>query len=289
VLVAVACSPNHPETIGSGSIAVVAAFYPIQAAAVAIGGAQVRVTNLTGPGVEPHDLELTPDAVEAIQSADLVLYLGEGFQPAVEDAVADAGGVAVDLLDHLPTLAPPAGAEEGLAIDPHVWLDPSIYAAMGEEIRTALGDVAPQHSEEFAANAASFTHDLTALNDAFTAGLAHCARHLIVTNHAAFGYLAAAYGLQQQAISGTAPDAEPSAERIAQLKELVENEGVTTVFTEELVAPDVADTLADEAGVQTAVLYTIEGLTPDEQAAGENYDSLMRKNLATLEDALGCS
>lgn len=286
-----ACSPNEGGPSGSsGSITVVAAFYPIQAAAEAVGGDLVDVINLTGPGVEPHDLELTPDDVEEIQAADVVLYLGEGFQPAVEDAIPDARGVVVDLLADLPTVAPPpTEAEEGLTVDPHVWLDPTLYAAMTEEIESTLSGLAPDDAGTFQSNARTFEAGLSTLDEDFSAGLADCSQHLIVTNHAAFGYLAAAYGLSQQAISGLAPDAEPSAERIAELKDLVEQEGVTTIFTEELVAPDVAETLANEAGVQTRVLYTLEGLTADEQAAGENYDSLMRKNLATLEQALDCS
>jgi zinc transport system substrate-binding protein len=284
-----ACSRNEPFG-SSDAISVVAAFYPVQVAAEAVGGDLVDVANLTAPGVEPHDLELTPDAVEQIQSADLVLFLGAGFQPAVQDAIPDAGGVAVDLLSHLPTVPPPPSeAEEGLTVDPHVWLDPMLYAGMVDEIETALAELAPDNAGTFRTNASAFDAGLSKLDDDFSAGLATCSQHLIVTNHAAFGYLADAYGLSQEAISGLAPDAEPSAQRIAELKDLVERDGVTTIFTEELVAPNVAETLANEAGVQTRVLYTLEGLTADEEAAGENYESLMRKNLATLEEALGCS
>ena len=111
----------------------------------------------------------------------------------------------------------------------------------------------------------------------------------MVTNHAAFGYLADEYGLTQEAIAGLAPDAEPSAQRLAELKDLVEQQGVTTIFTEDLVSPKVAQTLAEEAGVRTAVLHTIEGLTDDEVAAGADYGSQMRDNLSTLRAALGCS
>jgi zinc transport system substrate-binding protein len=174
-------------------------------------------------------------------------------------------------------------------VDPHVWLDPELYGELVGEVDTALTKLAPTDASTFHANAAALEDDLSSLDRDYAAGLAHCARDVIVTNHAAFGYLAAHYGLTQEAISGLAPDAEPSAARLAQLRTLVEREGVTTIFTEELVPPDVAETLANEAGVQTRVLATIEGLTAEEQAAGDTYDSLMRQNLATLEAALGCS
>ncbi len=287
---ATSCSPSGTSNPGSSDrIEVVAAFYPVQEAAERVGGDLVRVTNLTAPGVEPHDLELAPDQVEAIATADLVLYLGDGFQPAVQDAIGDAQGLTVDLLAAMPTIPPPSGSEIGLEVDPHVWLDPVLYAKMIDEVRAGLAKVAPHRASTFQANADRFTEEVSGIADAYRAGLANCERSLIVTNHAAFGYLASEYGLTQQAISGLAPDAEPSAQRLAQLKDLVDQQGVTTIFTEDLVSPKVAQTLADEAGVQTAVLHTLEGLTQDELAAGDDYGSQMRANLSTLEAALGCS
>jgi len=304
LLACVACPSNHGATGQSGagtpgsptaspvpiSLHVVASFYPLQEAAQQVGGARVDVTNLTAPGVEPHDLELTPDDVEAIATADVVLYLGQGFQPAIQDAVGDAEGTAVDLLAGLATLPPPPGTDAtGSTVDPHVWLDPLLYASLVGQVATAFGEADPAHAAYYRANGDAFTRELATLNGEFREGLRHCRSDLIVTNHAAFGYLADAYGLRQEAISGLSPDAEPSADRLASLKDLVQREGVTTIFTEELVSPKVAETLAAEAGVSTAVLHTIEGLTPDEVAAGETYLSLMRENLQTLEVALGCS
>jgi zinc transport system substrate-binding protein len=272
------------------TLSVVTAFYPLQEAAERVGGDRVEVTNLTPAGVEPHDLELTPQAVADIQSADVVFYLGDGFQPAVADAVEGAEGVAVDLLAGLPTVDPPEGvAEPGLGVDPHVWLDPALYARMVTGVERALAQTDPSGASTYRSNAASFTAELERLGDAFEAGLGRCERNVIVTSHAAFGYLTAAYGLSQASISGLAPDAEPSAERLAELTDVVRREGVTTVFTEDLVSPKVAETLATEAGVTTAVLHTLEGLTVDEQAAGADYGSQMRENLRRLQVALGCS
>jgi zinc transport system substrate-binding protein len=268
---------------------VVAAFYPVDEAARRVGGDLVDVTNLTAPGVEPHDLELAPDQAEAIATADVVLYLGEGFQPAVQDAIGDAEGRTVDLLAGLPTVEPPSGSQVGLTVDPHVWLDPSLYARMVDEVRTAFSQASPEHASTFRSKADAFTREIGSLADEYAAGLAHCERSLLVTNHAAFGYLAAAYGLTQESISGLAPDAEPSAQRLAELKTLVEQDGVTTVFTEDLVSPKVAQALAEEAGVRTAVLHTLEGLSDEEAAAGADYGSQMRENLSTLRVALGCS
>jgi zinc transport system substrate-binding protein len=228
--------------------------------------------------------------VEAIDTADVVIYLGSGFQPAVDDAIDEASGRVVDGLSGAEALPPPPGeAGEGLAFDPHVWLDPSRYRDIVDRIAVALERADPADRAAFRANAVAYDRRLMELDRSFADGLAHCQRHLIVTNHAAFGYLAAAYGLQQQAISGLAPDAEPGPDRLAELGDLVRRDGVTTIFTEDLVSPEVADTLADEAGVGTAVLHTLEGLTDAERSAGEGYLSLMEENLTTLRRALDCA
>jgi zinc transport system substrate-binding protein len=272
-----------------GQASVVVSFYPLAFAAERIGGDCVSVTNLTPAGVEPHDLELTPDAVEAIATADVVLYFGGGFQPAIEDAVRDAEGHAVDVLDVVSTV-PAEGeeAEEGLAVDPHVWLDPNLFEAIVVATAEALAGTGIPSSCDLSGSAEALSSDVTALDAAFRAGLTGCDDDVIVTTHAAFGYLAAAYGLRQEAISGLEPQVEPSARRLAELKAFVEREGINTIFTEELVSPDVAETLAAEAGVNTSVLFTIEGLTDEEVVAGDDYLSLMRENLDALRTALGC-
>jgi zinc transport system substrate-binding protein len=283
------CSGPADEPDGEGALSVVTSFYPLAFASERIGGDCVEVTNLTPPGVEPHDLELTPDGVEAIATADVVLYLGGGFQPAVEDALDETQGRTVDLLDHVPTLP---GAEEGEGaptVDPHVWLDPSRFATIAGEIEAALTESRVPETCDVARRGVAFRGELEALDERFREGLADCERDVIVTSHAAFGYLADAYGLLQDAISGLEPDTEINARRMAEIRDIVRREHVTTIFTEELVAPDVAETIAQETGADTAVLATIEGLTDEEASAGQDYLSLMEGNLDALRAALGCA
>jgi zinc transport system substrate-binding protein len=271
-------------------IQIVASFYPLAEAAEKVGGSFVHVDNLTAPGVEPHDLELTPGQIEAIDTADVVLYLGGGFQPAVEDALADASGIVVDASEPLRSLPVPEGeSDAALTADPHVWLDPTLYLRIVESVGAAIARADPDHAQASDANTETFVRQLRGLDAEYRSGLADCSRDLIVTNHAAFGYLAARYGLTQEPISGLSPEAEPTPQRIADLKELVEREGVTTIFTEELLSPEVAETLAQETGATTAVLNPLESLTPDEAVAGADYVSVMQDNLATLRTALGCA
>jgi zinc transport system substrate-binding protein len=279
------------SAVEDGRVSVVASFYPLAEAASKVGGDLVSVQNLTPPGVEPHDLELAPDDIEAIATADVIVYLGGGFQPAVEDALAEAEhAVTVDALNAVATNAAPASeAEEGLTVDPHVWLDPARYGEIVRAVADALKEADPANEATYASNAQAYIAEVAALDEEFRTGLSDCERTTIVTSHEAFGYLADAYGLTQVGILGLSPEAEPDPRRLAELRDLVEREGVTTIFAEELVSPKVAETLASEAGVQVAVLNPIESLTDAQEKEGEDYLSLMRENLDTLRKALDCA
>jgi zinc transport system substrate-binding protein len=275
--VALAGAGCATATGAKGRRSVVAAFYPLAFAAERIGGAKVDVTNLTPPGAEPHDIELTPRSVAEIQSADVVLYLSHDFQPAVQQAVGGASGRRVDLLDGI-SLRSGVGDEAGKA-DPHVWLDPQLYARVVERIGAVLGR--PRRARALAGR-------VLALDRLYRAGLAHCARRNFVTSHAAFGYLAARYRVHQEPITGVDPESEPSPQRLQSLIELVRREHIHTVFFERLVSAKLADTIARDAGAHARVLDPIEGLTPAEQDEGATYFTLMRQNLAALKAALGC-
>jgi zinc transport system substrate-binding protein len=272
-------------------VRVVGAFYPVAYAAERVGGGRVQVTNLTPAGAEPHDLELTPKQIDAVLDADVVFDLGHRFQPAVEKAAEERDGPTVTLLDRLPIHAGSKTVAEGdpSALDPHVWLDPVLMQAIVQQVRTALTKADPEGRTVYARNADTFEHQLQALDQRYRTGLAKCAIHDIVTSHEAFGYLAKRYGLRQQGVAGLSPDAEPDAKRIAQLTDLVKRDHIKVVFTETLVSPRIADTLAREAGVRTDVLDPLEGLTDSAIAQGANYVTVMNANLAKLRKALDCA
>jgi zinc transport system substrate-binding protein len=271
---ALAACGNSVEggSTGSGKETVVAAFYPLAFAASEIGGDSVDVKNLTPPGAEPHDLEVSPQDVAEVRDADLVLLLGHGFQPQLEDAAGNADNVAL-LLDT-------PGLEVHSNQDPHVWLDPVRYAQVVERIGQLLGKRAAAKELE---------KRLADLDAEYRVGLAHCTRHEIVTSHEAFAYLAERYGLEQIAITGLSPEAEPEPGKLQDVVDLVRERGVTTVYFETLVSPRIAETVARETGAKTAVLDPIEGLTEEEASKGEDYFSLMRANLSSLRAGLECS
>jgi zinc transport system substrate-binding protein len=282
------CESVNKSAEVTDSPMVVTTFYPLEEAARRVGGDATKVENLTPPGVEPHDLELTSDDLMALTEADVVVYMDSGFQPAVEAAIPDVRGSLVDGLAGQDLLPPPGGEGE-LAVDPHIWLDPMRFAAVVRTVAEALSEQDPEQAGTYRSNARRFVDELESLDREFAKGLEDCRTRVIVTNHAAFGYLAHAYGLRQESISGLTPESEPVAERLAELVRMVEENGVTTIFTEELLPPDIAETLASEAGVSVHVLFTIEGLDEEQQAAGEDYLSLMRANLHSLRSALDCA
>jgi zinc transport system substrate-binding protein len=294
-LVVAGCGDDDTAS-ASGGPTVLASFYPLAYVAERLAAPDGIVENLTQPGVEPHDLELTGQQVGSIADADLVLYL-HGFQPAVDEAVeqnADDHSLDVaETVDLLPAAEEESHEEEdgdhegGLEGDPHVWLDPGNLAAISQAVADELAEIVPDRANAVQDRADELIAELNALDEDFESGLAQCERRVFVTSHEAFGYLADRYDLEQVGISGLSPDAEPSPARLAEVQEVVRAEGVTTIFYETLVSPKVAETMAEDLGLATAVLDPIEGLTDD--SADEDYVTLMRANLDALRKANGCS
>ena len=283
-----ACSGSGETASSGSSLQVTAAFYPLQYIAQRIGGDAVDVTSLTPPGAEPHDLELTPQALAELQESDLVVHLS-GFQPAVDEAVDQTSeAVAIDAADSadLTHAAEKHSEEEQGSTDPHFWLDTDRLSDVAAAVAEAMTQAHPRGAEEFAENLAGLRRDLDDLHQEYAAGLAECSVTSLVTAHESFGYLAQRYGMAQVGIAGLSPDTEPEPQQLAFVADLVEREGVQTIYTETLVSPAVAQTVADETGAQTAVLDPLEGVTDD--SAGSDYLSVMRANLKALRAGQDC-
>ena len=286
LLVAAAGCGTAPGARGRKTV--VAAFYPLAFAAERAGGTTADVKNLTPPGTEPHDIELTPREVAEVQEADVVLYLTHGFQPAVEQAVAGATGKRLDVLSGI-GLRRGVGDEAGKS-DPHVWLDPVLMSQLVGEVERGLAAADPKGAATYQKNTQALQDQLAALDARYRERLTGCARTLLVTSHEAFGYLATRYGLHQQGVAGLSPDQEPDPARLGELAQLARDQGVTTVFTEETVSPRIAQTLArDAGGLRTEVLSPLESLSKKERADKADYFSLMDANLEKLATALGCA
>lgn len=282
-LLAAGCATR---TNASGRPEIVAAFYPLAWLAGQVAGPDATVRDLTKPGAEPHDLELTPRQVIEVGESELAFYV-RGVQPAVDKAVHEhARKHSLDATTVVKTLpAPQDEAGSGLP-DPHLWLDPARFAAVAIALGDRLARIDSRNAAGYRARARQVGARLAALDGEFRTGLHGCGLKDIITSHSAFGYLADRYGLRQVGVTGLDPQTEPSPQRIAQLTGLVRRTKATTVFTETLASPKTADTLAREAGVRTEVLDPVEGVKP---GSGDDYFSIMHRDLATLRSALECS
>jgi zinc transport system substrate-binding protein len=286
------CGSGDPSAASSGKVEVVAAFYPFAFIAQQVGGDDVTVVNLTKPGAEPHDLELTPRQVTAISEADLAIYL-KGFQPSVDEAIQQnkpAHMLEVSTVVPLTRPAPPEEAEGESpnqahpSGDPHIWLDPTKLATVARAVGDQLAAADARHTAGFRARAAALATRLDGLDADLSAGLKNCRQRAFVTSHAAFGYFAERYGLEQIAIAGISPEEEPAPARIQEIQREVKDHDITTIFFETLVSPDLAETIARDTGATTAVLDPIEGI---KDPTRDDYFSVMRANLGALQKALG--
>ncbi len=279
-----------------GKLDVVASFYPMQYLAEQIGGGHVAVDTLTEPGVEPHDLELKPKQIGELGEADVVLYL-KGIQPAVDDAIAQAGvkntvdaATLTELEAHGTEVGHDHGHEEAgheseAGADPHVWLDPVKYAEVAKGVGSALEKADPDHAADYRKNTDALVKKLGDLDTAFETGLKNTATKTFITTHSAFGYLAERYGLEQEGITGIDPESEPSPARVKELQDIAAKDKVSTVFFETLASDRTAKTLATDTGLKTDVLDPLEGIT--KQSKGDDYIEVMQSNLAALKKALG--
>ncbi|MCK7627870.1 metal ABC transporter substrate-binding protein [Streptomyces sp. RS10V-4] len=294
-----ACSPTASGRTDDGKLRVTASFYPMQFLAEQIGGSHVEVSNLTKPGVEPHDLTLTAKQTAQLDESGAIVYL-KGLQPAVDDSVAQSGvrhiadaaeltatethGTEVDGHHHT-TGDNHSDSEAEPGRDPHVWLDPVKFAEVAKGVNKTLAAADPDHRADYQKNTDALVTKLDALNKEFADGLRNRTSDTFVTTHAAFGYLAERYGLTEEAISGLDPESEPSANRIKQLHTLAASHHVSTVFFETLANPATAKTLAGDLHLKTDVLDPLEGITA--HSRGTDYFSVQRANLAALQKALG--
>ncbi|MFF3123483.1 metal ABC transporter substrate-binding protein [Streptomyces sp. NPDC057908] len=291
-----ACSTSDAADHKNGDkLNVVASFYPMQFLAEQIGGKHVSVTTLTKPGVEPHDLELTPRQIGGLGDADYILYL-KGIQPAVDDAIKQSGSkdvVDASTLTVLEDHGTETGADEHgheqhgdeAGADPHIWLDPVKYAEVAKGVGKSLEKTDPDHAADYRKNTDALVNKLDALNTAYETGLKDTATKTFITTHSAFGYLAERYGLTQEGIAGVDPEAEPSPARISEIHTVAKKNKVTTVFFETLASDKTAKTLAKDTGLKTDVLDPLEGIT--DKSKGDDYIEVMQSNLAALQKALG--
>ena len=269
---------TRQQSFGDEKITVATSFYPLFNFSQIVGGKYVAVTNMTPAGAEPHEYEPAARDLLRAQKAKLFVYNGSTFEPWAKKFASSYPGQKVAANYHVALHD----------TDPHFWLDPIQAQQIVQNIANGLAATDPTHADYYQHNADDYKQKLAQLDVDFRQGLATCKQHEIVSSHDAFGYLGRRYGFAIRGIAGISPDAEPSAERLQELADLVRQKHIDYVFFESLVSPRLADTIATETGAKTLVLDPIEGLSDEEQQRGKDYLSIQRDNLAHLRTALTC-
>jgi len=264
-------------TSAFGRKTLVASVYPLAYAAEGMAGPDWEVIDLTPPGAEAHDLELSLEDRSAIEDADLVVYLGDiGFQPQVEAAVEEADGQVVDLSVDLEV-------RPGV-IDPHVWLAPSSFRTIVNVIGQELCPSDDPCSAEEQQKREAFGARLDRLDRSYFTGLQRCRYETLVVSHEAFAHLEEIHGIRQFGLSGSSPEAEPSVERLSEARALIaEGEAGAVFYEEHEEAREIAETFAADAGVPALPLATLES-----RPVEGDYISVMEENLASLREGLEC-
>ena len=263
----------------AGQLSVAATIYPVQFLAERIGGGRVHVVGLVPTGVESHDWEPSPRDVTDIYDADVFVHTGSGFEGWVERLLRDLEAEGPLVV---------SAAADVVQDDPHLWLDPGLYALQAERVRDGLVQADPVGAPAYDANFSALRDELAVLEAAMEQGLALCDRDTLVVSHSAYGHLARHFDLEQIAVAGVSREVEPSPAQVRAVIEQAVSTGATHVLYEPLVTPRVAETVAEEAGLALLPLDPLEGLTEEQANGGADYFTVMRDNLATLRTALGC-
>ena len=264
--------------------------YPMYDFARKVGGDRIQVKDMVPAGTEPHDWEPAATDIRNLEDADVFVYNGADLEHWAEDVLATLENqdlIAAEASDGVELLDgghDHAHGDEGK--DPHVWLDPMRAKQEMKNIRDALVKADPGNGDYYEANYEKYAGEFDELDQEFRDGLKGTKSRDIIVAHEAFGYLCNAYDLKQLAIEGLTPDSEPDPAKMQEVIEYAKEFDIHTIFFEELASPKVAKTVAKEVDAVTAVLNPIEGLSEEDIEAGEDYFSVMRKNLAALKMAL---
>lgn len=256
---------------------ITATFYPLAEFARQIGGDKAQVKTMVPAGMEPHDYEPTPKNFANLKDADIFIFNGAGLDPWAERVLPDLAGVETINASEYVALLPQ---------DPHFWLDPVFSQQIVKIISQKIIKLDPDNSSYYEDNAESFIKKLSELDEKFKT-ISNCPKKDIITSHSAFAYLANRYKINQIPIAET-PEQEPSPGQMARISELVREKSIKYIFFETLTGQRISETIARETGSSILALNPIEGLTLEDEEQGENYISIMEKNLDNLKNSLEC-
>jgi zinc transport system substrate-binding protein len=292
----ISCGDTQNSTVApdASRLTVAASFYPIAEIVQRVGGDDVQLLALTAPGVEPHDSELSAKQLEELAKADIVFYIGGGFQPDLEKAIASlpATTVAIDLLKSVDLIASKDdtdGHDHGHSeTDPHVWLDPANMVKMSAVVSLEIAKVQTSLTSVLNERQTKYANELNEVGTLIDTTFATCDRKELVSAHDAFAYFTTRANLIAVPISGIDPENEPSAKELEATAKIAQDKNVTTVFFEEILPKAFADTVAKTIGASIDSINAVETISQSDLDAGATYSSIMKSNISKISIALGC-
>lgn len=294
---------DEQESTSSDRLTIYTTVYPLQYFTERIGGEFVDVQSIYPPGTDEHVFEPTQKDMMSLAQADLFFYIGlglEGFVQKSEKTLQkdDIQFISVaDSLD-LEQLAPGHSHEEehehehdhdhdhNSTVDPHVWLSPYLGTLLAEKIKDELADELPEYAEQFQANFATLYDELENLDRQFKTMADAAPNKTFFVSHAAFGYWADTYGLQQLSVAGLDSQNEPSQKQLASIVKEAQEKDIRYILFEQNVSSKLAEVIQKEIGAKTLSLHNLGVLTSEDLAKKEDYFSLMQQNLDVLKTAL---
>lgn len=291
------------ENTESDKLQVVTTFYPMYDFTKQVAQDDAEVSMLLEAGMEVHSFEPSSQMIAEIQDADVFIYNSPEMETWVPDVLAsiDTSDMVVICASDAITLLEYEGEahahdheseEEGAnaghshTVDPHVWLDPVLAQTEVSTIADGLAEADPDNAEDYLENAGIYNGKLNELDEAYRAAFEGTENRTFVTQHAAFAYLAARYDLNQISVTGLNAEVEPSAAALATLSDYVKANNISHIYFENNASSQTAETLAEEVGVELAVLSPLEGITEEDQKKGSDYISVMLDNLEALKKSI---
>lgn len=293
----------------SNTLSIYATVYPLQFLAEQIGGDFVEVQSVYPPGANEHTYEPSQKDIIDMSESDLFLYIGynlEGFvtnsQSIFEDegvTVAAVGENALAGHEHHDSHSETVTTEEHNHseeeshdshnhgdVDPHIWLDPHLMIDMAAQVKEELSTLLPDQSALFEENFEALESKLVSLDEEFTTTIENSNKKEIIVSHAAYGYWADRYGIEQIAVTGLTNSSEPSQKELENIMQTAEEHNIQYVLFEQNVSSKLAEIIKNEIGADSLTLHNLSVLTDDDIANNEDYFSLMEANLETLKTAL---
>jgi zinc transport system substrate-binding protein len=291
-----ACQPAEDEGKSDGKLKVVATIFPIYDFACNIGGNRVKVTMLLPPATDAHNYELKPEDIVKVSKADIFLFtnfeMEQWAYKIINAAAEDTSMLAIETGRGTVLLPLIDGDEHEKHIskfDPHIWLDLDNAQKMVDNIATAFVKKDSRNSDYYLKNAQEYKIKLIALDQRYRTELVKCQTKTILhAGHWAFAYLAKKYNLIYVAASNVTADAEPTPQKIVSLIEQVKAKNIPYIYYEDLVAPRLAQTIAQETGTGLLKLNNGHDISKKDMESGLSFISLMEDNLNTLKKGMQC-